>query len=363
MTAFEVRQAVLADDDVILDLIRNSPQPGRVVLNFEREPSFYFGASVTCEHPEVLVVFDKKNGKLAAVGNIGSRGVYINGEPTQLRYAHDLRVADAYRGSLALFRIYRFGKKMLNPGEFLDTVILAENERSLSTVGAGRGGMPTYYENGEIKTSLIFAAPFSALKHDLKIRQASADDLPAMQAFINEHGPKRQFFPCYELRKLLDASTYFRDIRIADYWLALRGGRIVGMVGVWNQKGFKQTRLLQYPGGLAWMRHLYNAWSWVFGGVHLPPAGGVINYRLLHTTLIENDDPEVLAALLEPLASLCKQQRAALVAAFYQGDPLAASVKKFRHQNMLSKHFLMSYEGDPRPKLDARLPYVEVARL
>ncbi len=363
MTAFEVRQSVPADDEVILDLIRKSPQPGRVVLNFEREPSFYFGANVTCEHPEVLVVFDKHNGKLAAVGNIGSRGVYINGERTQLRYAHDLRVADEYRGSLALFRIYRYGKKLLTPGEFLDTVILAENQKSLSTVGAGRGGMPKYYETGDIQTSLVFAPPMRALKHDLKIRQASADDLPMMQDFINRHGPKRQFFPCYELRKLIDSSTYFRDIRIDDYWLAMNGDKLVGMVGAWNQKGFKQTRLLQYPGGLAWLRHLYNAWSFFFGGVHLPAAGGVINYRLLHTVLVEDDNPDVLAALMEPLAAYCRRIRAALVVAFFESDPLKTAVRKFRHQNMLSKHFLLSYDGDPRPKLDQRLPYVEVARL
>ena len=40
MTSFEVRPALPADDLAILNLLRASPQPGRVVLNFEREPSF-----------------------------------------------------------------------------------------------------------------------------------------------------------------------------------------------------------------------------------------------------------------------------------------------------------------------------------
>lgn len=363
MSTFEVRMAAESDDGIILNLIRQSPQPGRVVLNFEREPSFYYGARVTCDKPDVLVVFHKKTGDLAAVGNIGSRPIYVNGEEKDIRYAHDLRVATPYRGSLALVRMFREGKKKLMPNEWLQTVILAENEASISTVGSGRAGLPTYYPHGDIVTSLIFSPPRFPLKHAYTIRKASADDLPKMQSLLDEEGPKHQFFPSYKLKKIIEGSSYFRDIRISDYWLAFDGDTLVGMVGVWNQKGFKQTRLIQYPGGLAWARHLYNLWSRLFGGVHLPAAGGVINYRTLHSVITRGDKPEVLAALIEPIAHIARRERMALVCAFFAQDPMRAALKKFTVQKLMSKHYLVSYDDDPGKTLDDRMPYIEVARL
>lgn len=363
MTSFEVRPALPADDPAILNLLRASPQPGRVVLNFEREPSFYFGAQVTCEKPDVLVVLDKQNGELVAVGNLGFRSLYINGEPKNIRYAHDLRVAEPYRGTLALVRLFRQGKKLLAPKEWLQTVILAENQTSLATVGAGRAGLPTYYPHGDIVTYLIFAAPWQRLRHRWTIRRASHDDLPAMQAFVDEQGPKRQFFPCYNLRRILDGGNYFRDIKVTDYWLAFDDDRLVAMTGVWDQKGFKQTRLVQYPRGLAWLRHLYNIWSGLFGGVHLPAEGGCIDYRTLHTLLVRDNDPQLLAALIEPIAREARDDRAALVVAFFSDDKARDALGKFTTQTMLSRHFLMSFDGDPGAELDDRPRYVEVARL
>lgn len=363
MSGFEVRAALPSDDAAILNLIRQSPQPGRVVLNFEREPSFYYGAQVTCEKPDVLVVLDKRSGELAAVGNLGSRLLYINGEPMPIRYAHDLRVAQSYRGSLALVRLFRQAKKLLAPKEWLQTVILAENQASLSTVGAGRAGLPVYYPHGDIVTYLIFAAPWFRLVHRWRVRRASHDDLPAMQRFLDEEGPKRQFFPCYRLTKILDGGNYYRDVKVSDFWLAFDGDVLVGMTGVWDQKGFKQTRLVQYPGGLAWLRHLYNAWSLLVGGVHLPPEGGCINYRALHTLVVRNNNPALLAALIEPVARRARADRAALVTAFFTDDPARHALDAFRTQTMLSRHFLMSFDGDPGVMLDGRPRYVEVARL
>jgi hypothetical protein len=363
MSGYDIREALEADDAAIRDLIRQSAQPGRVVLNFEREPSFHAGARVTCEQPDIWVAIDKKNGQYAALANIGRRALYVNGERHNIRYAHDLRVADPYRGTLVMVRMFRGLKTLVSPNEWMQTVILAENEKSLSTVGSGRAGLPRYFPCGDIVTHLVFAAPLVAIKHDLDIRRASAADLPAMQALLDEQGPKRQFFPCYDLKKILEGNSYYKDIKIDNYWLAWRGDVLEGMVGVWDQKSFKQTRLIQYPRGLSWLRHVYNIWTFMFGGMRLPAAGGVIRYRTLHTVVTRGDQPKVLSALVEPIAHRARQSRIAVVCAFFSNDPMRESMRKFRTQVLSSKHFLMSFGEDPRADLDDRIPYVEVSRL
>lgn len=367
MSRFDIRPATRTDDAGILSLIQRTPQPGKVVLNFERDPGFFAGAQVTCEQPDIWVAEtrdDSAGKELVAVFNIGRRSVYVNGKPQQVRYAHDLRIDPRFRGTLLLIRMFRRLRQMLADDEWMQTVILAGNDESISTVGSGRAGLPTYYPAGDIETSLLFAAPASTTNSGLAIGRASADDLADMQAFIDRLAPSRQFFPCYRLADMLDGHPYYRGLTPQDFWLARRGDAIVGMVGVWDQKPFKQTRLVRYPRGLAWARHGYNVWSRLLGGVHLPASGGVLDYRSTHTLLVEHDDPTVLRALLAPMVAQAREDRAALVVAFFEGDPLARALRGFRRQTLSSHHYLVSYGADPRPTLSAApLPYVEVARL
>ena len=161
----------------------------------------------------------------------------------------------------------------------------------------------------------------------------------------------------------MEGNSYYKDIKIENYWLAVRGDVLEGMAGVWDQKSFKQTRLVQYPKGLSWLRHLYNAWTFLFGGMRLPAAGGVINYCTLHTVVTRGDQANVLAAILEPIARIARRSRVAGVCALFSNDPMRESMKKFHTQTLDSKHFLMSFDEDPREDLDDRIPYVEVARL
>lgn len=366
MTRFAIRPARQEDDASILSLIGRTPQPGRVVLNFERAPGFFKGAAVTCEQPEVWVAEacrEDQDDELVAVFNIGQRQVFVDGHRRAVRYAHDLRIDPRYRGSLLLVRMFRRLKTILAEDEWMQTVILSGNDQSISTVGSGRAGLPTYYPFGDIQTSLLFSAPQSVAS-DVEVAPATPQDLPDMQAFLDEHGPQRQFFPCYRLQDLVSRHPYYLGLSVQDFWLARRDGELVGLVGVWDQKPFKQTRLLRYPRGLAWARHGYNVWSRLLGGVHLPPSGGVLDYRSTHTLLIRDNDAEVLRALLAPLVAQTRAQRAALVVAFFEGDPLADAMRGFRRQCLRSHHFLVSYGMDPRAGLDpSRLPYVEVARL
>ena len=335
-----------------------------MVLNFEREPTFFHGARVSCEKPDVWVAESGQGAdELAAVFNIGYRQLYINGVPRAVRYAHDLRIDPRYRGSLLLVRMFRRLREMLEPGEWMQTVILSENESSLSTVGSGRAGLPVYYPAGEIDTSLLFAAP-RRVRYRLQVRQARHEDLSVMQAFLDQQGPQRQYFPCYELQSMLQGDAYFSGVQPESYWLAFAGERLVGMAGLWDQKAFKQTRVLRYPPGTEWLRHGYNTWSRLLGGVHLPRSGGVLEYRSAHTVALLDDDPAILRELLIPMVNQVRQQRAALVLAQFSDDPLSLALAGFRRQVLRSKHFLVSYDGDPRPTLSrSRPPYVEVARL
>lgn len=349
-----IRPARPDDNSAILALLESTPQQGAVSLNFERQPDYFRGALASCEEPDVWVACPKDaDDCVDGVYNVGWRRLWVNGQVEKVRYAHDLRIAPRCRNGLLLHRMFRQLRRQLAPGEWMRTVILRDNEASLGSVASGRAGLPVYYPCGTIETSLIYTR-----RHDRRppkgvtVRKAEPADLPAMQALLAEEGARKQFFP------------YLESLDVSGFLVAWRGARLVGMLGFWDQKDIKQTRVLGYRGGLAWMRRIYNLHSQVRGGFRLPPPGGYLSYLTLHTTVVADNDPRWLHCLLDQAVALFHGDYDALVCGFFSEDPLAEVPARYRRQRLYSDHFLVSYDGDPRPRLDARrLPYVDVARL
>lgn len=355
------QRATPADSADILSLFRSTPQRGRVVLNFEREPDYFRGGHVICEDPETHIAREE-NGTLVMLYGLGWRTLYINGSARAVRYAHDLRLAEQARGGRMILRMARYVADMIGPEDLMQTVILNENSESLNSVASGRAGLPTYYPCGDIETSLIFRIRSPRIS-DLALRRASVADLQKMQQFHDRYAPLRQFYPRYEFSRVLDGHPYFHGLALQDYWLAFRGDELVGMAALWDQKSFKQTRVIAYPAGLSGLRHLWNLWARIFGGLHLPPAGGTMRYLMLHSVLVRDDDPSVLRALLAEMSSCAASRQAAISAGFFLDDPLRQAVQRCRRQILRSRHYLIGYHNDPRQQLDGRPGYIELARL
>ena len=365
--SWRIRRATAADGDAILGLIEGTPQPGAVTLNFERRPDFFAGAGVSCETPDVWVAESEESGRssLDAVVNIGWRRVFVDGEVRPVRYAHDMRIAPHARGGLLLYKLFRTLRSILDQGEWMQTVILDDNEESVNTIGSGRAGLPTYHPFGRIETSLLYtrAGRYRPSAH-VRIRFAQPEDLPALRAFWQREGGAKQFFPWYDLEGLNDDEGYYRGLSTDNFILAEDREGIAGVVGFWDQKGFKQTRVVRYAPGLALLRHLYNGMSRLRGGMQLPPAGGLLSYIALHGVAVRDNDPDILRLLLDFCVHEFSDRCDALVCGFFVSDPLSRVPARYRRRVLHSSHFLVCCDRDPRAVIETnRTPYVDVARL
>ena len=361
---YRIRQAREEDNGAILSLLQGTPQPGAVTLNFERNPDYFRGARVTCEEPDVWVAEPREGeGPIGAVYNVGWRHVWVNGQARPVRYAHDLRISPQCRNGMILHRLFRQLRKQLGDGEWMQTTVLRDNMASLSTVASGRAGLPTYYPSGTIETSMLYTrARRRKLPDDAVIRQTGEADLDAISQLLRYQGSQKQFFPYWDVSRVRgDAYCYGLSPRnFIGLWI---GGVLKGLMGFWDQQGIKQTRVLGYARGMGVMRHLYNTHSLLRGGMKLPAPGGVLSYLTLHSLVVEDNRPELLRLLLDDAISRFHGHYDALVCGFFTQDPLARVPTGYRRRLLLSDHFLVSYDGDPRDQLDGRLPYVEVARL
>ena len=117
--------------------------------------------------------------------------------------------------------------------------IFAENERALATLTAGRAGLPAYHPLGCLNCSGINIGrtkrPFEAR---CDIERGSLALLPQIVECLNRNNARKQFAPFHTCEEFLLGKRW-RDFRVSDFYVAIRSGRVDGVIGQWNQRRFK----------------------------------------------------------------------------------------------------------------------------
>lgn len=366
MSAYTIRP-VSPDDDERIRRLLGAPQPSALLaLGFERSPSYLQAAAVSHVQPEVLVAEHRPSADVVAVVNLGKRSVYLNGETRDVRFAGDLRVAMEHQGGRLLVYLSRRFREILGESGWYQTVILDENARSKSALAqGGRAGMPFYVPHSSVETYTLTGMRQTASLANCTVRIANATDIPAMNRFVAVMGRFYQFLPDYDFSGLLTGEAYFQGLCISDFVLVERNGELRALGGVWNQKGFKQTRVVSYRPVVRLLRPLYNLWSAMTGRMHLPIEGECLDYRVVHSPLSFPDDTDAFSLLLQALWNQCRLSGSrALTLSLAATDPRRLVLQNFRHFLMAGTHYLASFSPERLPSLDKRLvPYFECGRL
>ncbi|MDP2228448.1 MAG: hypothetical protein Q8J78_13335 [Moraxellaceae bacterium] len=376
MSTFAVRAANAADNAGLLRLL-GVPQPSKgVQLAFERAPDYFHSAGVMHEDLDVLVAERESDGAIVGMGSMGWRDLYVNGERQRVRYAADLRVAEECQGTRLILYMNRGVRERIGDVGWYQSVILEENERSRQTLEGSRAGLPVYRPHVGIETWTMTGRRHRATGTSaLATRTATAADIPAMNAFVQSLAAHYQFLPAYDFSALAlstvaaseqaSANPYYKGLTLDDFLLVSDANGLRGLVGLWNQKAFKQTRIVGYHPLLAFARPLYNVWARLFGGLILPPQGGVLDYQVLHSPLTRPDDREAFDALLDAAwDSPRRRDGAALVLTLSDPDPRCAAMARFRALSLRGRHYLVAFNEAAHPVLEPeRIPYFECGRL
>ncbi|MFC4258192.1 hypothetical protein ACFOZ5_03995 [Marinobacter lacisalsi] len=363
----EVSRARPDDNGDILSLLSTIPQPGAISLSFERSPNYFHGAAISAEDPEVFILRTPEPKAQSTLGifNIGTRRLFINGELQRVRYLHDLRLDPSVRGTRALGMAFQTTREMMADDELFQAVVLEENHSFLATMMRPRKLMPDLSAKGSIETSLIYGRASRKFQApSVEIRPATPEDLPAMQALLDEEGPKRQYFHYHDLNELKDPGPWYRALSVSDYYLIFEDGELAGLAGTWDQKPFKQTRVAAYSKPVRLGRPLYNMWAKATRGMPLPKVGGCLSYLTLHTVVIRNHDINLLRMLVNALLQGPARDYDAIACGFFTADPLSHGPRSFPRRTLLSHHFIGTWGREHRPWIDPkRIPHADIARL
>ena len=372
---FSTRPAQASDSDELIALISATPQAGAITINFERSPDFFMATNVVTQTPDVWVAIERESERIVAMFSIGQRDVYVNGERQQVRYGNDLRIHPDFKSGRTLFNLLKCYRQVMGT-DWMQTVILSDNNASLNSIGSGRSITPTYFDFGEMTTHMLYLTRPRVMHSQLNranssqgnkfnIRRADHNDIDLMQTFFEQQAKTKQFYPHYDFINMLNGDDYYRGLVISNYYLMFAGQELVAMAGIWDQSSFKQTRFVAYSKLMSVVRLLNNAYSRLFGGMQLPKAGDKLSYVSLHSLLVINDDEKLFSRLLQHIYNDCfTQHYQALVCGLPSADERLRILEQYRSKVLHSKHFIASYHDDPRHKFDTTYPlYLEPARL
>jgi hypothetical protein len=358
------RLATPADDADIRQLLAAHPLPGRVALTLEREPDYFLGCATMGSPCQVIVGRDGATGDLVGVACRTLRSLWVNGEPREVGYLAQLRVAGRYRGRWLVSRGFRFFRELHADGHaarYLTTIVEDNREARRLLVERPRRHFPRYRELERVLTLALVLRRRRAWPSPGFERVAVETGEAA--AFLEREGPARQFFPAYRKDDFAEGALT-RGFR-TDGWLAVaRGGSLAAVGGLWDQQAYKQSVVRGYTGALGWTRPLASLALRAVGAAPLPPPGAPLRAVYLAFLRVVGDDPAAFAALLEvACAEAARRGYAYLLIGFAARDPLASVARRRLHVSYPSRLYEVAYPDEDVEPLDSRLPYVELAAL
>jgi hypothetical protein len=367
VTRYAFSLATPDDDASLRARMAQDRIPGDLAVSFRREPSYFAGCALQGSRSEVIKCVDRTTREIVGLGARHVTRAFVNGVPRLVGYLSDLRAAPAARGGTLLARGYRFLRALheADPLYFYYTVIFDTNLAARSTLVGGRAGLPEYRDLGRVLGAAIHLAlskPALTVP-GIRFRKAAAGDIPALAAFLNREHARKQLAAVWTREDL--ESGFGGTLDIADFAVALDGDGIVAAAAAWDQGRLRQTFVEGYSARLCVLRAVNNLLARVLPLKEMPAPGQPVPYFYLSAIAVRDNDATLFAALLR---HIYRERRTGpwsyCIVSLHERDPLCAALDGYRaipmNGRLFSVHFRDSRE--PPDALDARVPYVDLAR-
>jgi hypothetical protein len=361
---FEIELANEADDYDLRGLLRRSPIPGSISVTFEREPSFFDSCRVRGDFFQVGIGRDRSTGTVIGLGTRSVSPAFVNGRPALLGYLADLRLDEQYRGGTLIARGYRFLRQLHEDhrARLYTTMIFSENHAALTTIASGRAGLPQYHDMGVVHSPGInIRRTKPPINAGCDILRGSDDLLPEIVECLNRNNSRRQFAPVHTVAMF---KTQWRDFSISNFYAAVRGSRVIGVLGCWDQSAFKQTRLAGYGPRLRYLAPLANILRPITGAPLFPKPGQEVSYFYISFIAADEDDVQIFRALLRGAHNNAVGSRYLYaILALHERDSFLPALRDYSLTPFSGRLFCVTFEDgeDVYRSLDGRVPYLEAA--
>lgn len=372
---FEFMSAGPADEPEIRRLVGATPMPGAVAIRFEREPDYFLGCSIMGDPCDVLIARHLPDGELAGMLCRAERPAFVNGRETRIGYIGQIRAARRFQGRWLLHRGLPVFARRSPPGMLYFGVMARENPRARGALIERRraGGFAATRLAGWTTYALVLRGPRGATggrrrsrdgPAGLEIGRGSLETIEEIVAFLRRVGATRQLCPAYRVEDFVQGGRT-RGLALGDLLVARHRGAVTGVLGMWDQSAYKQDVVGSLGPVLGRLAPLYDLGARLVNARPLPREGDTIRSGFAAFVAVEGDRPPVLRALVDEARALAWDRGLTyLTIGLADRDPLLAAVRRSLHVTYRSDLFVMSWDASgPASRLDARVPYIEIATL
>ncbi len=303
------RLATPEDDPRVLAFFDESPMgTARFEIAYRRSPEFFRLLRYQADRAFVFLS-EGDDARVRGIGSLSVRPGWVDGEPAQVGYLGDLRIAHDRRLLVHWRRAYaelvtRAAEldELGGPTHFV-TAVMDENALARAALVRRRRDGPVYLPLSSFRMRTIVARrPWARRRaHPLVARPAVPSDLPAMSALFEARQRARLFGYRGDLERRL---RVWDDLGLHRFYVVEdRAGALHGMTAVWAPTRAKTTLVSRLPPELA----VAGAIARVLPGVpmvRLPRAGeplriGYLTCLELEGSLGARDREHALGALLD----------------------------------------------------------------
>lgn len=297
-----VRLATDSDNAALIELAAACPMQGDLSLRIDRAPDFFALNRLEGGRWKVAVV-DGAHG--APVGCVASaeRRVWMQGRPVTVVYAGDLKVHPAARDTRTADALERFvvetARATAGDRTPVLLTVLAGNT-AMERRAAGPRGLPKLHRFATLHS---FAIPLLWRRAvdvpGIRVQPASARDLEEMATVWSAIAATRQFATVLDADSLARWIDLAPGLEIGDYLLARdRSGRLLGFVGLWDQRSLKTLRVLRYSSSLAILRGVMSLTAPFVGAAAPPEIGAPLHHASAVHLCVPLDRADILRALV-----------------------------------------------------------------
>ncbi len=341
--------------------------PGLSIV-FDRQPDIFAIPRLFSDRVECVGFF--RGAVLAGFAMLMFQSRYVNGEPRTVAYFGNVHVKKEARGRGFSHRAAGvLSKEMRGVCDLGYAVVMTGNRAAGRFIGRDWPGQPDLVHSKAIATLRAKSILVVGRKREgggYRVRSAKLSDVDAVVALLREEFRARLFAPVVERGSFLRNLSARPGCDLSHYYVAERGGEVVGTCAAWDTGALKQNRIVRYGRKLKWLRSAHAAAAALLDLPPLPKEGGTTRDATVTDCAVRGRDPEILEALLSRVHNDCAQKKFDLLIVGSCGhDPLLRATKRFLGQTTVSDIVLFS--NDPsllaEGRIDASLPYIDLAML
>ena len=336
MSEYEVKGLSENWNDCFLEISRQSPvRAGKISIHFDRSPDIFSIPKMQSYRVVPLGLFCRDELIGIAIASYQKR--LIRGVITDVIYLGNMHVTQKGAGKIFLKQLReRVVHKVKNRPEvkYLYGYVMHDNRPGKRIAKLGELDSKLC---GSISMFTLLTLKQMKLSSKFLIRKASMSDVEQIVSLLDNAYRDQFLAPVMNLELFMNNLKQRPGIDINNYYLALRGKKIVGTCLAWDMTPIKKNRIKFHGFKMKLVHNAYNLMAHLNGSAKLPEPGEPYRDVTIAEYAVLNKDPEIMEALLRAVYQDYRERGYhSIIFGCSSEDPIRQATKPFLSREVRS---------------------------